>query len=820
MRRIIKALVRFIFVALPLILIAAGAGLVWMARSLPPGSGTMDVASLSDSVSIVRDKNAVPHITGTSLEDVYAGLGFAHAQDRLWQMEVTRLAAQGRLSELFGTPTVDADKWLRSMGFFEAAEASYKQLSEPSKRALAAYTDGINAWMSRDGRTFASRLPPEFVILNHEPEPWQPVHSVAALKMFSISLGKNVQAEVMRLSFARLGLSAAEMDDLLPHVAGDNPPVLPDLTNLLGLESGPIQPTDDDVALNSGQVFDGMPATMGASNNWVIAGDRAKSGKPLLANDPHLSLSAPSLWYLAHLKIDGSSEELNLVGATNPGLPLIFLGRNDHIAWGLTNTASDVQDVFIERVNPQDPSQYQTPDGWKSFGTKQEVVKIRGGEAVTFERRWTRHGPVLPSTYLNIGAYIPPGSVAALQWVALAHDDRTFDSSLAMNQQKTVDAFQSVMADFVSPMQSIVTADTQGNIGLLAPGRVPLRAPQNLVMGRAPVPGWDATYDWNGQIPFEGLPRRINPQIGAIGTANTKIVGPDYPYHLTFDWDEPWRQERIDKLVIDNPQAQTAAMSRDVQGDVYSMAFAAVGPKMLALVEGQSGLDAHALETLKNWDYQMARDSTAPLIFLAWYRESMIGIFHDDLGIAFEPWFRARVTSMLRILDAKAARDWCDDRNTPGVESCADQFAAALNRAIADLEGRYGTDRADWKWGKAHLTSGSHAPFSNVPVLKWFFDVQVESAGGPFTIDRGVSKINNPQTPYINTNGSSFRGIYDFSDLEKSQYIQTTGQSGNPFSKHYRDFAEPWSNVESINIPTVPSAYEGDATGSWQLLAP
>ncbi|WP_419912940.1 penicillin acylase family protein [Hoeflea sp.] len=817
MRRIIKALVRFIFVAVPLLIVAAGAGVVWLARSLPPVSGTLQVAQLSETVTIARDENGVPHISGETMNDVFAGLGFAHAQDRLWQMEVVRIAAQGRLSELFGETTVDSDIWLRSMGLYEAAKQSYHLLSDETRAAVDAYSAGINAWMNRDGRTFASKLPPEFVILSHTPEPWEPAHTVAALKMMSVTLGKNAADEVMRLSFARLGYSSQDIDELLPLLPDDNAPPLPDLTELLELSSGPLQVSENQQARDTFVLPLEDETRKGASNNWVVSGARTESGKPILANDPHLSLSAPSIWYLTHLRVEAGEGARNFIGATTPGSPLVLLGRSDTLAWGLTNTGSDVQDIFIEKVNPDNEEEYLTPDGWQAFGSKQETIKIRGGDERVFTRRWTRHGPVLPPTYLNIGQYLPENTVAALQWVALAPDDLTMNAGLRALEATTVEEFQAAMSSYVTPMQSMVIADATGNIGLIAPGRVPIRDPDNAVMGRAPVPGWDATYDWKGSIPFSRLPRENNPPIGAIGTANTKIVGADYPYLLTLDWEEPWRQDRVDELIVNNRTPQTFAMSRDAQADVLSLAFTELGPKMVALVEGRDGVDVAAVATVKSWDHEMVRESNVPLIFMAWLRESMIGIYGDDLGPAFDPWFKARGNVMINVLDGKTQRDWCDDGRTSEKESCADILATSLDRAIADLKERYGSDRDSWSWGAAHQSAGAHSPFSQIPVLKSIFDVKVDSPGGPFTLDRGSTRLRSPDTPFINASGSSFRGIYDFDDLDKSTYIQTTGQSGNPFSRHYRDFAVPWSNVESITIPANPALYEPNVVGTWQL---
>ena len=818
MRRVLKVLIRVTFVVVPVVLLITGAGFVWMARSLPPESGTATLQGLSGPVTIERDENGVPHISAGTIEDVFTGLGFAHAQDRLWQMEVSRIAAQSRLSEIFGQPTVASDIWLRSIGLFEATKAAYQDLPEDGKDALEAYAAGVNAWLQRKGRLFASGLPPEFVILRHAPEPWEPVHSVAAIKMMSVTLGENAGHEGMRLGFARIGLAGEEINDLLPPNPQDDPPSLPDLGALLGLDSGPLRVADGQRRqADAGLLPHEDAAVRGASNNWVISGRRTTTGKPILANDPHLALSAPSIWYLAHLRVNDGSGTRNLVGATLAGTPLVLLGRGDHIAWGFTNNIADVQDIFVERVNPDNADEYLTPDGWRPFGAQVETIKVRGAEDHIFTRRWTRHGPVLPPTYLDLDTYLPEGTVAALQWVALAPQDTTMMSGINIWNSKTVADFQQIMVDYVAPIQSMVIADDAGNIGLIAPGRVPVRDSRNQVMGRAPVPGWDSIYDWKGMIPFAELPRETNPAIGAIATANTRMIGPDYPHFLTFDWDEAWRQDRLDTLVVDNRQPQSPTTTRNVQADVASPAFAAIGPHMIRLVEGQDGVDAEAIALLKGWDYHMVRDSAAPLVFIAWVREGMIGIFGDDLGPTFDTWFAARGTVMLNLLAGRTSRPWCDDRSTAGVETCAEILAVALDKALSDLEMRYGEDRDAWRWGAAHLTTGNHTPFGNVPVLKTFFDVQVESAGGPFTLDRGKTRLNNARTPYLNASGAGFRGIYDLSDLDRSTYITATGQSGNPFSRHYRDFAVPWSDVRSITIPTDPRVYRQRVVGNWRL---
>lgn len=816
MRRIIKGLLWLLFFLVPLALLATVVLYVWIARSVTPASGEARLKGLSAPVTITRDRNAVPHISGASLEDVEQALGFVHAQERLWQMEVARMASQGRLSELFGEATVNTDIFLRTLDLHGAAAQSLSAFNEGDRKAIEAYVAGINAFLEQPGRVFASKFPPEFVILGHKPEPWQPADAVAAVKMMSLSLGGNMSQEIERLKFARLGMADAEIDDLLPSLKTDTPPPLPDLKTLLGLGSGPLN-----TASLPEQRFAFVEAMMGegASNNWVLSGAKTATDKPMLANDPHLEFSAPSLWYLAHLQIKApDGETRNLVGVTLPGAPLVFLGRNDRIAWGFTNTDPDVQDLFIERINPENKAEYLTPDGYRPFDKRTETIRVKGGGEVTFERRATRHGPVLPDSYRGLGRYLPDGTVAALQWTAFAPDDTTMSAGFRLWDFKSVAEYLDGMRDYVTPMQSMVVADVDGNIGLIAPGRVPVRDPANEIMGRAPSPGWDASYDWKGAIPYEELPRQYNPLRGAIGTANSKIVDSDYKPFLTFDWDEPWRQERINTLMVDSNVKQTLETNRQAQGDDYSPAYAALGPVMLGLIEGRSDVDAEIVTALKRWDYRQDRTRVESLIFEAWLRVATKRIIADDLGDAFPGFWKARAGAMLRWLSPDAARDWCDDGRTAEKESCGDELALALKDALSDLETRLGPERDKWLWGTLHYAYGAHRPFAKVKALSSIFDVNEPMSGGAYTLDRGTSNWDDAVNPYRATHGTSYRGIFDLGDLDRSTYIQTTGQSGNVLSPYYRDMAGRWARIEAFTIPVGEVAYQDGVLGTWRLM--
>ncbi len=818
MRRIIKALFKFLLVVIPLVIIAVGAGMLWLSRSLAPLDGEMTIAGLSGPVTITRDEHGVPHIKAATRADAAAGLGFVHAQERLWQMQVNRMAGKGRLSEMFGEATIGTDRWLRTMAIDKAAEASLSVMDEPTMAMLEGYARGVNAWIDRDARSFSSKLPPEFVILGVEPEPWKPVDTLTTIKMMSVTLSANVDDEADRLGFARLGFSAAEIDDLMPPLDVDNPPPLPDLGSLLGLQVGPLSQAD--LAGNAGDeqmaMFESVTAPR-ASNNWVVSGDRTESGKPIVANDPHLALMAPSIWYLAHLEVtDEFDTSKNLIGASLPGAPFVFLGRNDNIAWGFTNTGTDAQDIFVERVNPDNPDEYLTPTGWEPFQSESETIKVKGSEDVIFTRRATRHGPVLPGSYKKLDTFLPENTVAALQWVALANDDTTANAGAQLFRAETVSDYQALMHVFLTPMQSMVVADKDGNIGFISPGRVPVRDPDNQVMGRAPVPGWNALYDWRGYVPYGQLPRQTNPEAGAIGTANTKIVGPDYAHFLTFDWEEPYRQDRINQLIINDTSPQTPETSRMAQADVKSEALATLRDRFIELVQPlEKPVEIEGfLSRLSSWDGEMSGGKSEPLVMMAWARQFMIEAYSDDLGPAFDNWFKIRGRAIEHLVTGKTARNWCDRTGTDAEEQCPEILLDSLEKAVADLKTRFGDDANGWDWAKVHYAHGAHRPFSQVDMLAKIFDVDVPHDGGPFTLDRGQTTVSDDKHPYVNTHAASFRGIYDLADLDRSTFIQTTGQSGNVFSRHYRDFADTWARVDAIEIPAGPVA---EPSGTWTL---
>lgn len=792
---------------------AAGLGYAALRNTVPPVSGSVAIAGLSEPVEVVRDREGVPHIFAKGTDDLYMALGYVHAQDRLWQMELQRRTGQGRLSEIFGERTLNADVFLRTLDLYGHTERSLRGLPAETRGALEAYARGVNAYLTRPVGWLEPRLPPEFLLLRHQPEPWRPADSAVIAKLMALQLSMNLKHELMRLALAAQGLGSAELDDLMPSDAGDAPPQLPEIAELYPLKPTVADARQADAALGK---LDGLVGT-GASNNWVVSGARTKSGKPLLANDPHLRLEAPALWYLVHLALEQpGAEAVNAAGASIPGFPRIVLGRTDRVAWGFTNTGPDVQDIFIEKVNPDNPREYRTPDGWQPFAVEDMAIAVRGAGTRTVQRRRTRHGPVLPGFYYNLQGLLGAGHVAALKWTALSDDDTTLAAGMLDPKMRSVADYMESMHLFVAPMQSMVVADTDGAIGMIAPGRVPVRDPANKVAGRAPVPGWDSAYDWKGYLRFEDVPRVQDGNVGAIGTANARMVDPDYPHHLTYDWDPSFRQQRIKELVFDNDKHDLASM-RAAQTDVTSLAIAKLQPLMIAAAQGSGSVDQAVLDQLTTWDATMRADRPEPLIFTAWMRETVKAVYRDDLGAAFESYLDYRALALIRLLEGRAtARDWCDDRTTAGRETCSWALGTALKRALRDLEARYGKDRSQWRWGAAHHALSEHRPFGAVDALARYFNVEVPTPGGNYTLNRGRAELAG-ERPFANRHAASFRGIYDLADLERSLYIQTTGQSGNPLSPFYRSFARRWAEGRYIEIPTSREAIAETRLGTWTL---
>jgi penicillin G amidase len=775
-------LVRGLFFLVVFIILAVLGAYFYLRMSLPKLSGSLTVSGLQESVEVIRDQNAVPHIYAKNQADAYFALGYVHAQDRLWQMEFQRRVGAGRLSEVVGEAALGTDKFLRTLSVYHYAEATIPNLSAETRGILESYIAGINAFLGTKSGFFTP-LAPEFLVLRHTPEPWMVADVLVWQKMMAWDLSGNWDDEVLRARMTK-ELSPEQIAELWPPYPDDAPIILPDFSALY-----------KQLDLDTLWATSPKPEPPGAgSNNWVLGGSKSATGQPLLANDPHLGLGAPSLWYFAHLSAPG----LEVMGATLPGTPAVLLGRTDKIAWGFTNTGPDVQDMFLEQLN--EAGQYLTPDGYQDFETRQEIIKVKDKPDVELTVRISRHGPMISDVNDSAkSAADVSGSLAtsenkyglAFAWTALTEDDLTLQAALNFNRATNWEEFVEALRDFQVPQQNIVYADVAGNIGMYAPAKIPIRKSGD---GMMPVPGWTGDYDWTGFVPFEELPHSYNPASGEIATANNKITPDGYPYFIGNDWAEPYRIKRITDL-LGEVQKHSLETFASIQHDQTSLMAQEFLP-YLREVEAQTGLEKAAQAELLSWDGTMDKDKAAPLIFSAWYRELAKLIYSDELGETFEDYYGFHPLFVSDVMAEKTKTRWCDDTRTPAEESCDFVGARAFKEAIVYLSNTYGNDVSKWQWGTAHYAHSDHAVLTNT-LLGRFFDIKIPNGGDAFTVNAARFGIGNEE-PFKQTNGPGYRALYDFSNLDASLFIHTTGQSGNPLSSHYKDFAETWRDGRYI----------------------
>jgi len=792
-----------------LLLIISGAFFWYRSATQPQISGHLRMDGLQNAVDIVRDAEGIPHIYAKSTHDAYFALGVVHAQDRLWQMEMNRRIAAGRVAEVLGPAALNTDRFLRTLGVRRNAEAILPNLAPDARAALDAYAEGVNSYLARR----SGPLPPEFLLTGAPaPAPWEAVDSLAWQTMMAWDLGGNWTQELLRMRLAQR-MDLAHIQSFLPPYPGDAPLHTHDYTMLYRSLAGTVAQMEKVARIAPPSYIEGM-----GSNNWVLGGARSRSGKPLLANDPHLGLSAPALWYFAHLSAPG----LNVIGATLPGIPAVMLGRTDRIAWGLTNTGPDVQDLYIEQIKPDDPSQYRTPDGWAAFKSRNETIRVKGQADVQMTVRESRHGPVITGA-VPLADRAPLDArthVIAFAWTALRPDDLSLQANLRANRATNWEEFVAAMRDFGAPQQNIVYADTGGNIGFLAPARVPVRRRDNDLKGLAPAPGWDARYDWAGFIPFEELPHQYNPVSQQIVTANQKVVGPAYPHFLTSEWALPYRAERIASLLDAAPLHDMDSFAR-IQKDDVSLAARELLP-MLRRAAPKSAQGREALTALAAWDGKMDAGRFEPLVYNAWLRELSRQLFAKPLGEALmlDYWEQRNVhqptAEALRTMDA--GNLWCRGAQGGGeLPRCADLLASSLDAALADLRRRYGDDMHAWRWGKAHEALSEHRPFSRSPMLAKFFDIRLPSPGDTFTINVGRHNLRDEAAPFTNHHAASLRALYDLSNLENSRFIHSTGQSGNVFSPLYRNYSQRWVDVQYLPMRMVRAEVEKGQLGTLSL---
>jgi penicillin G amidase len=789
--RVIRWVLAGLSILLLIVLVVAAGMFLWYRQaSLPEQDGTLLVGTLSGPVRIVRDDAGVPSITAQSESDAQFALGFVHAQDRLWQIDFNRRVAQGRISELVGPAGLDTDRFLRTLGVYARARQMAAELDPETRVMVESYCAGINAYLDQR----RAPLPAEFVLLRApKPDHWVPADVMA----WSLMMAWDLSSHGMRNELERLRLASrltkAEIDEFLPSWD----PAAPAVADYVGLYRG-LGLSDQAVAAWAGSLAGMLPERLiGAaqalgSNNWVVAGSRSASGRPLLANDPHLGLSTPSVWYMARLAAPG----LEVFGATLPGVPYVVLGRTAHVAWGFTNTYADTQDLYLEQVVPEHPERYRTPAGDEPFDTRVEQIRVRGADPVDLTVRATRHGPVISGALASADAAVPGGRyVLALRWTALEPGDATLRAFRAMNRATDTVRFEHALRDVGSIVQNVVYAGDDGHIGLRVVGRVPLRRPDNDLLGVAPAPGWEARYDWQRWLAPDELPHLRDPPGAIIVTANQKIAPPGYAGFLTTEWQAPFRAQRIEQRLAAVPRHDLASFE-SIQADVTSLAAREM-MQALARAEPATELGRAALQRLRGWDGSMRSDRPEPLLYHAWLDLLKQRVFDDDLGpLAHDLVEPSPLTgALLGVMSGRAhARNWCDDATRPERHvDCMQLAGEALDQAVAALAHTPAAlDRL--RWGARHPAVFEHRPFSNVAPLRGWFEQRIAQPGDDDTVDVGHLRLTGA-LPFEVRAGPSLRLVFDLAGPSGGAWMFAPGQSGSPFSPQFGDLLEAWSKV-------------------------
>ncbi len=788
----------------------------WFTRqAIPKRSGTLKVTGLSQPVDIVRDANGVPHIYAQTAEDLFFAQGFVHAQERFWQMEFQRRTAAGRLSEIFGETTLETDKYLRHFGFARLTELSYQLLDPDSRRVVDAYTAGVNAYIQDRS---PSRLGLEFGFLGLQGvdiniEPWTPVDSMIWSEMLIFDQSDQLRSELRDMEMLAT-LGEDRYMDLRPEYRADRPVIIPseELDYLGASQPAPVNLGKAEIAyltsllqrmerleLGPAQLADLGLGSSSGSNSFVVGGDLTSTGMPFLANDPHMSVNMPALWYEIQMQCAEKTEDCpyNFRGFSLPGVPGILIGYNDRIAWGLTNAAFDAEDVFIERINPANPDQYEVNGAWVDMEVRREEIKVRGQDnpEVIFVRS-TRNGVVAtdgmiswkPFTYEN-GQ--PQPYALSYAWTAL-QPVQSIRAVLQVIKAQNYEEFVDALRYFEAGKQNWLYADVDGNIGYVMPGNVPLRAGGD---GSLPVPGWNDDYIWTGYIPYEQAPRAYNPEQGFIATANNpQVVAADYPYLLGIFQDRGQRAERITEMIQGDTDGITIEDMIAIQTDNKSISAEEIIGYLKGLEFSDPAMES-ARNSLLNWDAQMTMDSPEAALFNIFWVHLLYGIYADDLPEAQIPRGESFSADYVSALLPQPEAGWWDDRTTADkVETRDDILVRSFEAAYQEGTQNYGSDWTKWRWGDLHTITFRNATLgrSGIGLIENIFN------RGPFPTNGSELVIQKTcwsvQIPYEVGCIPALRQVVDLGDLSNTRLIHSVGQSGHPMDSTYDNFIDDWAN--------------------------
>ncbi|BAY62589.1 peptidase S45, penicillin amidase [Calothrix brevissima NIES-22] len=817
--RLLKVIKNFVILLLVLVLLLLGFITYNVRQSFPVENGAIALTGLKAEVTVQRDRWGVPHIYAANSHDLFMAQGYIHAQDRFWQMDFWRHIGSGRLSEMFGSSQIATDKYLRTMGWGRIAQQEITQVNAEMKGYLQAYADGVNAYLAEHQ---GSKLSLEYAVLKflnpgYKPEPWQMLHSLTWGKVMAYDLGRNFEREIERTILLKT-LNLAQVEELFPPYPKDLPVILPeqekrntgeennfDDTELIASSIAQVTAAITPALQSLTQPMLAVEELIGSrgigigSNNWVISGKLTATGKPILANDPHLAVQMPSIWYEVGLHCTTKTAECpyNVTGFSFAGMLGVIIGHSDRIAWGVTNVEPDVMDLYIEKINPKNPNQYEVNGKWVDMQLIKQTIQVAGSQPIVQTVRYTRHGPLLSdvSPQLqqfpgNQGIEIPQQYAVALRWTALEPSTLGYAIPL-LNRAQNWQDFRAAAKNYDVPAQNLVYADIDGNIGYQMPGKFPIRAKGN---GRYPVPGWTDEYEWLGYIDFEQLPKSFNPPQGYIASANN-LVQTKYPYLITTDWVYGYRAQRIVEMITQATQPLSLLDVELIQGDNRNLNAQNLVPLLKNISLNQPNLET-ARQLLVNWDLQLEMSSPAAALFEVFWKHLLADTFHDQLPPEYFPDGGDRWYEVIKNMIKQPNSSWWDNHNTSQVENRDNILQQAFTAAVYELEQIQGKDPKSWNWGNLHRITFRNATLgkSGVAAIEAVFNRGAFATGGNGeTVNANRWKANKS---FEVTDIPSLRMIVDFKNLDNSLAIHAPGQSGHAFHKHYMDMVDPWRKIE------------------------
>lgn len=749
----------------------------YLARALPKTEGEIKLTGLLAGVKVIRDKDGVPHVSAENEHDLFMAQGYIQAQDRLFQMDLSRRQASGELSEVIGKATLNNDKYFRTLGLRRAAIASYDQYSNEAKETLQWFADGVNAYIRELKEN--GKWPIEFTLLGYKPKEWTPIDSLTIGKYMAYDLGGHWEDQAFRYYLLQ-HFPKEKAYDLFPTYPKDAPYVV----------------SKEALDLEKSFTSAVIPHEFNGSNNWVVSGQKTKSGKPILADDPHLSLSTPSIWYQMHLK----APTVNVSGVIFAGVPGIILGHNEKIAWGVTNTGPDVQDLYIEKRNPSEKNQFLYNNKWEEATVFQEPIKVKKQKTVDYEVTITRHGPIISEFAADSGK----DTVLSIQWTALQPSNE-LEAILKMNKANNWNEFEKALENFHTPTQNFVFASKDGTIAYKANGKIPIRKKGD---GLLPVPGWTDEYEWTGYIPFGELPKIINPKEGFISSANNKVVDEQYPYHISHDWAQPYRQMRIQEVLKSNDQITSKDM-RELQMDKMNLQAKEFVPLFLDQIKGtKNEAEKEAIKQLKTWNYVDDPNLAAPLIFNMWMRKIPEVLFEKEISVDMLDKFggqKQAVDQLIRHAAEGNPGPWIAENG--GLQKVLQK---SLYLAIKDIQKAQGDKVSKWEWGKYHQLLFAH-PLSSVKPLNYLFNSKgkIPVGGSSVTVQAAANKADGTVD-----HGASWRFVIDTADMNKGFHLVGPGQSGHVKSNWYDNQLEAWVNG------TYHETYLNTQKGETLILSP